>query len=203
MRVPPLDTARLLIREFVADDLVGVGQLLGGEPADTAGDDTLASEQWARWLQWTVLGYGELARLHQPPYGDRAVVSSVTGELIGTCGYVPMLDHFAQIPGLGGGDGRSTRARTSAEVGLHWAVLPEHRRRGYATEAGQALVRYAFTTLHLQRIVATTTYDNEASLAVMRKLGMRIERNPLSEPPWLQVVGILPSTMADGPATTS
>jgi hypothetical protein len=26
---------------------------------------------------------------------------------------------------------------------------------------------------------------------VMRKLGMRIERNPLPEPPWLQIVGVL------------
>jgi hypothetical protein len=25
----------------------------------------------------------------------------------------------------------------------------------------------------------------------MRKLGMRIEKNPYPEPPWLQVVGIL------------
>ncbi len=29
------------------------------------------------------------------------------------------------------------------------------------------------------------------SMGVMRKLGMRIERNPLAGPPWLQVVGIL------------
>jgi len=26
---------------------------------------------------------------------------------------------------------------------------------------------------------------------VMRKLGMRIERNPLPEPHWLQIVGVL------------
>jgi [ribosomal protein S5]-alanine N-acetyltransferase len=43
----------------------------------------------------------------------------------------------------------------------------------------------------LRRVVATTTYDNEASMGVMRKLGMRIERNPFPDPPWLQVVGIL------------
>lgn len=36
-----------------------------------------------------------------------------------------------------------------------------------------------------------TEYDNLASQAVMRKLGMRLERNPLLEPRWLQVVGIL------------
>lgn len=38
---------------------------------------------------------------------------------------------------------------------------------------------------------AEPDYDNTASTAVMRKLGMRIDDNPLREPPWLQVVGIL------------
>jgi hypothetical protein len=28
-------------------------------------------------------------------------------------------------------------------------------------------------------------------MGVMRKLGMRIERNPFPDPPWLQVVGFI------------
>jgi RimJ/RimL family protein N-acetyltransferase len=40
-------------------------------------------------------------------------------------------------------------------------------------------------------MVATTTYDNAASMGVMRKLGMRIEKNPYEEPQWFQLVGIL------------
>jgi len=39
--------------------------------------------------------------------------------------------------------------------------------------------------------VDTTTYDNVASMGVMRKLGMRVEKNPFLEPPWLQVVGVV------------
>jgi RimJ/RimL family protein N-acetyltransferase len=67
-----------------------------------------------------------------------------------------------------------------------------HRRRGYATEAGQALVDYAFRSLNLRRIVATTDFDNEGSIGVMRRLGMTIERNPNpGQPHYLQVVGIL------------
>jgi hypothetical protein len=31
----------------------------------------------------------------------------------------------------------------------------------------------------------------ESSIAVMRRLGMQIERNPLSQPEWFQTVGIL------------
>jgi ribosomal-protein-alanine N-acetyltransferase len=171
MRVPPLETERLMIREFVLDDLPVVRRLVDSDAE--------------RWLQWTVLSYAELAHLHQPPYIDRAIELKATHEVIGTCGYAPLLAPFGQIAGINGA------ARNTAEVGLFWSVLPAHRRHGYATEAGRALIEYAFKTLELQRILATTTYDNAASIGVMRKLGMRVEHNPLPDPPWLQVVGIL------------
>ncbi len=45
--------------------------------------------------------------------------------------------------------------------------------------------------LDWSRLIATTEYDNAASMGVMRKLGMTIAKNPLPDPPWLQVVGIL------------
>jgi hypothetical protein len=53
------------------------------------------------------------------------------------------------------------------------------------------MIDYAFQQLRLKRIVATTTYDNAASMGVMQKVGMRIARNPYPDPPWLQVVGVL------------
>ena len=77
------------------------------------------------------------------------------------------------------------------EVGLFWVIDPEQQRRGYATEAAQAMVQHAFTHLRLKRIIATTEYTNIASQGVMRRLGMRVLHNPLPEPPWLQVVGVL------------
>ena len=43
----------------------------------------------------------------------------------------------------------------------------------------------------LRRVIAETDEVNAASIGVMRKLGMRIERNAIGEPPWLQVVGVL------------
>ena len=79
----------------------------------------------------------------------------------------------------------------TAVFGLFYAISPSYQCQGYASEATQALVNYAFQQLNIKRIIATTDYDNTGSMGVMRKLGMRIERNPLKEPPWLQVVGIL------------
>jgi RimJ/RimL family protein N-acetyltransferase len=198
MRMPPLTTERLLIREFVAGDLDAVHRLLDVELAGAAtgaeGVLTLAARR--RWLDWTVLNYEQLAYLRQPPYGDRAVALRSTDEIVGACGLVPCLAPFEQIPDLR----RSLAAPQSVaagptaftpEVGLYWAVAPAHRGRGYATEAAAALIAYAFATLRLSRIVATTSHDNAASIGVMRKLGMRLTRNPFPEPLWLQTVGAL------------
>src|SRR5205814_1085253 len=141
-----------------------------------------------------------------------------TGTLVELVGFVPCLNEFERIPSLqaaggqgGGGVGqpgstasagwkacatdaahrRGSAGRMSPEFGLFWAVAKEFQGCGYATEAAGAMIDFAFRELRLQRVVATTSYDNEASMAVMRKLGMRIERNPDPEPPYLQVVGIL------------
>jgi hypothetical protein len=43
----------------------------------------------------------------------------------------------------------------------------------------------------LRRVVATTWYDNAASTAVMRRIGMTVQHNPWPTPPWFQVVGAL------------
>ena len=45
--------------------------------------------------------------------------------------------------------------------------------------------------------MATTEYDNHASQAVMRKLGMTLTRNPHSEPELMQVVGVKYAPPAD------
>lgn len=178
--MPELRSGRLLIREFTLGDLSAV-ELLDVELAGG-----LEPGERRRWLEWTVLGYAQLDALHQPPYGDRAIELAASGELIGACGYAPCLGPFHQIPGLFVGG-----AGYSSEVGLYWAVSPRRQRQGYATEAGAALIRYAFSELHLGRVVATTEYTNTASIGVMRKLGMHLGRNASAEPPWLQVVAHL------------
>jgi ribosomal-protein-alanine N-acetyltransferase len=192
MRMPPLDTERLLIRPLAMDDLSDMYRILDVELAaadfGTAGANALDERQL--WLQWTILSYEELAKLYQPPYGERAVVLKQTEQLIGACGFVPCLHAFGQLPALRSAvDGVAARLY-STEFGLFWAMSPAHQRQGYATEAATALIDYAFAELQLERIVATTTYENAASIRVMQKLGMRIERNPYPDPPWLQVVGI-------------
>jgi ribosomal-protein-alanine N-acetyltransferase len=197
LTMPSLETARLLIRPFAHADLPAVHQLLDHDLAEAEmgneGQQDLDIRR--QWLDWTVLNYDQLARLYQPPYGDRAIVLKDEGTLIGACGYVPCLGPYGQVPALHAGNERAPGLGRT-EFGLFWAIAPAQQRRGYATEAGQALIDYAFEHLNLGRIIATTTYDNAASLAVMRRLGMTIDRNPLPTPPWLQAVGILENPRA-------
>ena len=193
LEMPPLETERLLIRPFVMDDLEDAFRLFDIElNADDLRVDKLESKgERAEWLQWSVLNYRQLAKLHQPPYGDRAIVLKSSGLLIGSCGYVPCLNAFEQMPNFSYHNASGTSGRNTTEFGLFYAISPSHQRCGYATEAAGALVDYAFNQLNLQRIIATTDDDNLGSIGVMRKLSMQVEKNPLHEPPWLQVVGVL------------
>ena len=192
--MPTLETRRLVVRPFARSDLEDVHQLLDVALAE-APDFVLdpCAPDWAgrkEWLEWTVLNYKQLAWLCQPPYGDRAVALKETGRLIGSVGYVPLLDVYGQLPYFASRAPEQARF-ASTELGLYYAIDPAYQRQGYGSEAAQALVDYAFHTLRLGHVIATTSYDNLASMAVMRHLGMRIERNPYPDPPWLQVVGML------------
>jgi len=195
--MPILETPRLVIRPFVSDDLQAVHSILDQELADF---QPKSQDERRSWLAWTVLNYTELARLYQPPYGDRAVALKADGTLIGACGLVPCLHPFEQLPGWNSGPGSQPipypHACSSPELGLFYAISPAYQRQGYASEAAQALVDYAFRVLNVKRVVATTDHDNPGSMGVMRRLGMRILRNPQPDPPWLQVVGVVENSFA-------
>ena len=185
-------------------DLPAIHQILDVElaDADTGGEGATTFEARRRWLRWTILGYDQLARLYQPPYGERAVELKRERTVIGACGYVPCLDAFGQLPLLRDGRDDAARDFNSTEFGLYYAISPRYRRQGFATEAARALVAHAFAQLRLGRVIATTSFDNEGSIGVMRKLGMQLDRNPDPTPPWLQVVGVLRNLALPGAAPT-
>ena len=65
---------------------------------------------------------------------------------------------------LPGGDGEH-------EIG--WHVFPAHQRNGYATEIGRGAAAYGFDVVGLDEVLAVVMPANEASLAVVRALGMQ------------------------------
>ncbi len=193
--MPVLETERLTIRPLALDDLHTAHQITadaGWVDPDLTPEQALAQRR--EWLEWAVRNTPALARLYQPPYGDRAVVLKSTNQMIGMVGLVPTAGPFGQLPFFAARDGHENR-RSRPEFGLFWALLGEQQGKGFATEAARALVEYAFNVLQLRQIVATTDFDNSASQRVMLRLGMTIDRNPYPEPEWLQIVGILDDTM--------
>jgi RimJ/RimL family protein N-acetyltransferase len=65
---------------------------------------------------------------------------------------------------------------TLEDVDVGFAFLPQFRSRGYAHEAAQATLAYGASVVGLTRIVATTTPDNDASGALLGRIGLRFER---------------------------
>jgi RimJ/RimL family protein N-acetyltransferase len=60
-------------------------------------------------------------------------------------------------------------------VDIGYAFLRDYRGRGYAHEAGAAVLAHA-PSLGLRRVLAITSPDNIASNCLLRKMGMRFER---------------------------
>ncbi|MHB0897663.1 MAG: GNAT family N-acetyltransferase [Spirochaetales bacterium] len=58
---------------------------------------------------------------------------------------------------------------------IGYAVSPEYQKNGYAYEAVTAIVKYMFETMNRNRIQAGTDYNNEASIALLKKLGFKEE----------------------------
>jgi [ribosomal protein S5]-alanine N-acetyltransferase len=63
------------------------------------------------------------------------------------------------------------------EVEIGWWLTPRNWGRGLASEAAGAVMREAIKTLNIERIVAIAIPENYASRRIMRKIGMRYERN--------------------------
>lgn len=58
----------------------------------------------------------------------------------------------------------------ATEIG--WRLFPEYWGQGYASEAGEAALKYGFEQLGLDEIVSFTAIPNTPSQAVMRRIGM-------------------------------
>jgi ribosomal-protein-alanine N-acetyltransferase len=62
------------------------------------------------------------------------------------------------------------------DVDVGFAFLSQHWGKGYATESASAVLDYGRSTLRLGRIVAITAPDNHGSMAVLAKIGLKLER---------------------------
>jgi ribosomal-protein-alanine N-acetyltransferase len=148
-----IETERLVLREFVADDWPSV-LAYQSDP------------RYLRYYEWTgrtqdavrafigmFIGWqGERPRTRF----QLAIETRAEGHLIGNCG-VRLTAPGSRVADIG------------------YELAPDEWGRGYATEAARAIVAFGFETLGLHRIAATCVADNVASAHVLEQLGLRRE----------------------------
>jgi RimJ/RimL family protein N-acetyltransferase len=155
MACASLETDRLTLRPFNVDDLDELATLHSEEafwryPLGRA----MTVEESTRFLERTIGHYDD------PGFGLCAVVVRDSDTLAGWAGLA--IPNF--LPEL----------LPAVEVG--WRLGMRFWGQGYATEAGAAWVDYGLGELGLARIVSICQPENEASFAVMMRIGMRLER---------------------------
>ena len=89
--------------------------------------------------------------------GICAVVLKETGRVIGAAGLT------------WGASGRKYLKENEAEIG-YWIGVP-HQGKGYATEAVQAIIHYAFDTMHMKTLWCAYYEGNTSSARVQEKCG--------------------------------
>jgi len=85
-----------------------------------------------------------------------------------TCLFVHAGDRT--LVGEGGFKGRPDGSNT-VEIG--YAIIPEYRERGLATEAAEGLVGWAFSHPDVSAVAAETLPDGRHSIRILERLGMK------------------------------
>jgi len=152
--VKVLETERLALRRLTADDTGFVYELVN-EPSwiRFIGDRGVRSLEDAR----AYLDKGPLEMYRRFGFGLWVVELKETGEATGLCGLI--------------------KRDALADVDIGFAFLPRFWRRGYALESASAVLAYGREILELDRIVAITSPDNDASIRLLEKIGLRFEQN--------------------------
>ncbi|MDL4839491.1 GNAT family N-acetyltransferase [Aquibacillus rhizosphaerae] len=58
-------------------------------------------------------------------------------------------------------------------VEIGYGFLKDYWNNGYATEAVEVLIQWAFGTSKVEKVIADTLQDNDGSIRVLEKLGMK------------------------------
>lgn len=147
-----LETERLLLREFVLDDVENFFRMVS-DPDVTrhTGDGAKTIEEARKGLEERVF-----QDYQKHGYGRWAAVFKPAGVVIGFAG-LKYLDDVG-------------------EVDLGYRFFKENWGKGLATEAARAVVAYGFDTLYLQRIIGIADIENLASIRVLEKAGFTFEK---------------------------
>jgi len=146
------ETERLVVRRLSSDDAEFILELLN-QPSFLRyiGDKGVrTTEDAVRYIQT-----GPVASYERFGFGLYLVELKETGVPIGMCGLL--------------------KRDTLPDVDVGFAFLPDYWSQGYAFEATSGVMHYGREVLGLQRIVAITSLDNDASIRLLEKIGLKFE----------------------------
>jgi RimJ/RimL family protein N-acetyltransferase len=148
-----LETERLRLRELAAADGPFILELLNDPDfIRYVADRRVRTEEQAR----AYIANGPAASYAANGFGLWRVALKTGDTPIGVCGLI--------------------RREGLDDVDVGFAFLPPYRAKGYAYEAARAALAHGREALGLKRIVAIVSPDNERSIRLLEKLGMRFER---------------------------
>lgn len=154
-----LETSRLSFRRLESNDLDDLFALYSDpEVRRYFPEGTLSRKQTQDELEWFQHGHPE-----NPELGLWATIHKETGRFIGRCGLLPYVI-----------DGQ-------AEVEIAYSLAKEFWGRGLGTEAALGIRDYAIATLGFRRLICLIDRDNQASIRVATKIGMRFEKEGVDD----------------------
>ena len=147
-----LETERLVLRRLSEDDAEFIVELLN-QPSFLRyiGDKGVRNTGDAiRYIQ-----SGPVASYERFGFGLYLVELKDTEVAIGICGLL--------------------KRDSLPDVDVGFAFLPDYWSQGFAFEAASAVMNYGREALGLGRIVAITTLDNDPSIKLLEKIGLKFE----------------------------
>ena len=147
-----LETSRLILRPFRADDIERLAQLFANPDFMRFSLGVYTREQTQPVLE-KFLSWNRADR----PYPFAVLVRS-NSTLIGYCGFLHW--HI---------DGRD-------EIEIGYRLHPDYWNKGIATEAATAVRDHAFRDLKLPRVISLIHPENVPSRRVAEKIGMTLEK---------------------------
>ena len=164
MTIINLETERLILRQWQADDFATFAQM-NADPKVMQYFPKLLSEQTS-----DLIAHKCQQLISDKGWGFWAVSlregSENKGNFIGMVGLNEIHADMPFAPGV--------------EIG--WRLHKAYWRNGYAFEAAQAALKFAFTVLDLDEIVAFTAVINKPSQQLMQRLGMRNTQQDFNHP---------------------
>lgn len=143
-----IETERLLLRELTHDDYDALYAVLADSDIMAHYPYTFDEARVRRWIA------RNMERYEQDGFGLWAVVLKETGAVIGDCGITMQNIHGAMLP----------------EIGYH--IRRDAQRKGYASEAAAACIRYAFENFDFPAVYSYMKYTNIPSQRTAMKNGM-------------------------------